>query len=73
MIRTIQRIRHGDWYVQSKRCRDEHLGWTAWASTVPSDDIFTAPEPVYFDFGNTEEEVIQKLIDELDALPKETK
>lgn len=63
----MRRIQHGDWFIQSEKGQVSR--WIAWASQ----DRLTSPfDPsvgeVYFDFGATEIEAVNKVTAAIDSL-----
>lgn len=61
----MRRIMHGTWFIQSQPTRDGQR-YIAWASKDRTDTPM-APSigDVYFDFGKTESEAIEKIIAEI--------
>ena len=65
-MNDIQRIRHNGIYIQCKRTK--FGDYSAWSSKEPSQDAIRAPGDVYFDFGKTPQEAIEKVKGELNSL-----
>ena len=67
-ISKLSRIRFNNWFIQvrpTQNIENEFIGWT---SLQPSDDPMIAKGGVYFDFGTTKNEVIDKLKAEINML-----
>jgi hypothetical protein len=66
-VTGCRRIQHGDWFVQSTQ------GVTAWIAWASRDRLNHVLEPstgdVYFQFGSTEAQAVERVIEEIDALP----
>ena len=63
-MNNLRRIRHGEWFIQSRMCRNGVPGYMAWASKKPIDDDIIGAlegEPIYFIFDDTENGAIDKL------------
>ena len=65
----MRRITHNDWFIQSKKGKDDK--YMAWASKDRTNSpIDPSIGDIYFDFGDTEIEAIEKIKIEIDKLLK---
>jgi hypothetical protein len=68
-MNKLRRIQHDGWFIQSQ------LGQTgryiAWASKTRTRSPIDGADPVYFNFGDSEIEAIDKVIDELKGVKKD--
>lgn len=62
---------YNGWNIRSRNSTKLSIGWMAWASKqrLFSDSPITeTAEPVYFEFGSTQEDTVRKLKRELDEV-----
>jgi hypothetical protein len=66
-MNDVIRIRFRGVFIQCRPGRNGVKGYIAWSSIIPSDDPIKAPDPVYFYFGKTANEAIDKVKKELET------
>jgi hypothetical protein len=66
----LRRIIHNQWFIQSEKGETQYI---AWASKVRTKSPLEFTEPIYFNFGETEIEAINKVKDEVDKLSDENR
>lgn len=62
----VRRTHYNGWYIQSKPCNHGAPGYMSWASKEPTRSALAKSSgDVYFEFGDTEYEAVEKLKAEL--------
>jgi len=67
LVSDTQRMKYKGVYIQCKKCLKSD-NYEAWSSKKPSCDIIGTPGDVYFNFGKTPAEAMEKVKEELDSL-----